>query len=657
MNFFEHQEAARRNTARLISLYLAAVAGIILAVYFVVLALFFAGESRNADRVTYGAESVFEVWNPDVFWPVLTVVLGIIIVGTTVRILSLARGGKAVAEMLGGRPIAPDTTDPDERRLLHVVEEMALAAGTVVPPVYLLEEKGINAFAAGFSPKDAVIGVTRGCVRLLSRDELQGVIAHEFSHILNGDMNLNLKLMGILNGILVLAFLGQILMRSTFYSRIGYRSRSRNGGGTAALFFLGGALILIGYVGVFFGNLIKSAVSRQREFLADASAVQYTRNPDGIAGALKKIGGLSQAGRLENPRAAEASHLFFANGLSGGPGSLWATHPPLEERIRRIDPSFFGEFPVIRFPAEERKPDPGSGRQRSAVMPAAATAFRASREGFIPAFSGSLTERVGSPAPEHFEEARRILEHIPEIVARNARDPFGARAVIYFLLLDKKSPEVREMQLKRLFVSSDNRVYQALLALNREMSGLEAGVRFPLAGLCLPALTRLSMGQYRQFSANMKALILADGRLEPFELALLLVVSRRLREEFRGEPGGRTDAGRGKATKEEAFRLLLSLLARAGQEEAGAADAFGEALRRAGMVSDAGFAAPEALTLERIETAAELLADSAPETRKKFLDGAMAAVTHDGRITMAEAELVRAFAAVMDCPIPPLLST
>ena len=249
-------------------------------------------------------------------------------------------------------------TDLDERKILNVVEEMAIASGTPVPPVYLMEnEEGINAFAAGFTPGDAVIGVTRGCIRTLTRDELQGVIAHEFSHILNGDMRLNIRLIGVLYGILLISMTGWLIFRSTAYNT-GFNTRrdddDRRGGNPWPL--VGLALYILGYVGVLFGNLIKAAVSRQREFLADASAVQFTRNPDGIAGALKKIGALSEGSKIQAPEAQETSHLFFGE-ATGHIFGFMATHPPLAERIRRIDPSFNGDFSQVKLPPEPKAVD------------------------------------------------------------------------------------------------------------------------------------------------------------------------------------------------------------------------------------------------------------------------------------------------------------
>ena len=329
MDFFERQDKARRNTKFLVFYFLLAVVFLILAVYAAIALIFTGVELKNSASES----SVRLVADPTLFFWTALGTLAVISIGSVSKTLALARGGSAVAELLDGRLVNSNTTDASERKLLNVVEEMAIASGVPVPQVYVMDdEAGINAFAAGHSASDAAISVTRGCMTMLSRDELQGVIAHEFSHILNGDMRLNLRLIGLIFGILCLTIIGRVLIQT--------RGRKN------PLPLLGLALIIIGWVGVVFGRLIQAAVSRQREVLADASAVQFTRNPAGLAGALKKIGGLADGSRLKSPHAEEASHLFFADGLSKSFFGF-ATHPPLIERIRALDPSFDGNFPSV----------------------------------------------------------------------------------------------------------------------------------------------------------------------------------------------------------------------------------------------------------------------------------------------------------------------
>jgi len=329
MEFFANQDKARKRTKVLVIYFVIAVACIIASVYFANLLIFYGAQLQNPGALS--PELI--LWRPLLFLYSVLGTIGVVGLGSLYKTATLAKGGSIVAELLGGQLVELNTPDPDERQLRNVIEEMAIAAGVPVPRIYVLDgEKGINAFAAGHAPGDAVIGVTRGCMTLLDRDELQGVIGHEFSHILNGDMRLNLRVMGLLYGILCLAVIGQMLIYS----------RGRGGKGKNPLVLLGLALIVIGAIGVFFGRLIQAAISRQREFLADASSVQFTRNPAGLSGALQKIGGVGS--RVESANAGEASHMFFGNGLGKPFLGMLATHPPLKDRIRAIDPGWDGQF-------------------------------------------------------------------------------------------------------------------------------------------------------------------------------------------------------------------------------------------------------------------------------------------------------------------------
>src|SRR5262249_48401476 len=372
--------------------------------------------------------------------------VGLVVGGASVfKVAQLASGGQAVALMMGGKEIPGTTADPRPKRLLNVVEEMALAAGVPVPPVYVLEEPGINAFAAGYAPGDAVVAVSQGALNYLTRDELQGVVAHEFSHILNGDMRLNIRLIGLIFGIMALSIIGRMLMFTS-----GGRSSGRNDS-RGGMMLLGLGVFVLGLVGAFFGRLIMAAVSRQREYLADASAVQFTRNPDGIGGALKKIGGLAEGSRIENPQAAEAGHMFFANAFAGrGFAGLLATHPPLVERIRRLDPQFDGQFPEGRpvgVDREERE------RPRPGRVPPFAGIARLPGLPQVPVpvlgLADEAASRVGHVDPEAIRCAKALHDSMPDVLRVAAQEPFSAHALVYALLLDTRA-EQRELQLARL---------------------------------------------------------------------------------------------------------------------------------------------------------------------------------------------------------------
>ena len=345
VDFFQRQDNARRRTRWLVVYFVGAILGLACTFYIIALPPYFHGNP----------EAVGSFWHPELFQVVVSVILIVIALGSLTKAIKLRKGGKAIALALGGRPSTVPATDPDERELQNIVEEMSIASGVPMPAIYVLDrESGINAFAAGFRPEDAVIGVTKGAMQFLSRDELQGVIAHEFSHILNGDMRLNLRLVAWLQGILWIAILGQGLLASARRC-VAWKSESddlKKAG--LGLFFFGsivGVIIYgLGSIGMFFGHLIKSAVARQREFLADAAAVQFTRNPMGLANALKKIGGLAHGSRIRSPLAEEASHMFFGNGLRGSWFGIFATHPSLKKRINLLDPNFDGRFLQVTFP-------------------------------------------------------------------------------------------------------------------------------------------------------------------------------------------------------------------------------------------------------------------------------------------------------------------
>ena len=428
MDFFASQDAARKKTGLLLFYFALAVIIIIIAIYLAISFFFFYQESKTGQFAPAG------IWDLELFGSVAGGTLLVVIRGSLYKISILRSGGAGVAEMLGGKLIPSSTNDFLEKRLLNIVEEMAIASGVPVPPVYLMEkERGINAFAAGFTLDDAVMGITRGALETLNREELQGVVAHEFSHILNGDMWLDLKLVGFLHGILLIALIGRSILHGSS------RSRNNKNSGGAALFGL--VLLLLGYIGVFFGKLIKSGVSRQREYLADASAVQFTRNPHGLAGALKKIGGLTAGSLVHHNKAEEISHMFFSNGLRSSWLGAFSTHPPLADRITRLDPAFKGKYPnVIRDQGKDVKDKTGKIKSRmeeqqpTGQVPKGAAVIALA---ILASDPKNITQDIGTPLREYMEYARRLLDSLPTKVREAASDPFGARAVIYGLLLDQ----------------------------------------------------------------------------------------------------------------------------------------------------------------------------------------------------------------------------
>lgn len=639
MDFFERQDKARRNTKLLVFYFIVAICLLILSGYAAVLAIF--GRDGVSDAM---GESTFTLWQPGLFLWSTVGTLSVILIGSVSKTLQLSKGGSAVAQMLDGRLINSNATEANERKLLNVVEEMSIASGIPVPQVYLLEnEDGINAFAAGHSTSDAAIGVTRGGMQMLSRDQLQGVIGHEFSHILNGDMKLNVRLMGLIFGILCLTVVGRVLLRTR--------------GKKNPLPLLGLALIVIGGIGVLFGRLIQAAVSRQREFLADAASVQFTRNPDGLAGALKKIGGLSSGSKLETPHAQEASHLFFANGLRIAASGLMATHPPLEERIRALDPAFDGEFPEVE-PPKMAEPPPIPVEPRRAQPPPLPPPLPVVGADIIGAVvsAQALLPDVGRPTTRHLEYAADLRQSLPEALKSAARDPLGASALIYTLLLSH-DPATREKQGADLAAATSDPIVHETLALWPETQNVSVEMKIPLVDLALPALRQLSPAQFHEFRSAVCALIESDRQTDLFEYMLQKIVLRHLEPSFVHTPKRVTQYYDLKPLTADCG-VLLSAMAYAGQSDPAQAQAAfvrGAQLLSRIAKSEVPFFPKVDCDLPRLDAALDRLALAVPQIKKNVLNACAETVAADGILQRPEAELLRAIADSLDCPIPPFI--
>ena len=639
MNFFEHQERARRSSVRLVIWFALAVAGIIAALY-VVFCILFAGMYGPAPSFGANIASGVDWWIPGLLGATAAGAGLIIGFGSLSKTLSLRGGGSVVAEGMGGRLIDQDSTDSQERKVLNVVEEMAIASGTPVPSVYLLEgQDGINAFAAGYTPDDAVIGVTRGTVRLLNREELQGVIAHEFSHILNGDMRFNIRLIGIVFGILLIGILGRLAIYGGGYG-VG-----RDRGNRGAIMLAGLALFLVGSIGFFFGRVIKSAVSRQREYLADASAVQFTRNPNGIAGALKKIGGYVHGSDIESSKAEENSHLFFGNALGSGLfGGAFSTHPPLKDRIRRIDPSFKGDFPEVDVSAAARDTAAEGASQFSG----------APTQSIRPE---DVADQVGALTPERVAYGASIRSSIPKQLLEAAHDPFSAEAVIYGLLLDPEDEAHRRSQHTIL----EDRVSSELLSeidrLMRLLVKLDPGLRLPLLDLTAPALRRHSPRQYADFSNTVLQLAEADDQLTVFEFAVQTIVQRRL-EHSHGQRTEKTRFRRAGAVEEDIVAVLGATALAGHRRDDRARKAFQSGVAQIPEFKDqaAGYQLPEP-SKETLTKALARLEKATPRIKQHVIEALAHCVLYDETVTIQEAELLRAVAISLNCPLPPFLPT
>lgn len=642
MNFFERQDEARRKTGRLIALFVVAVILIVASLYAVFVAL---GAFMHPEPHTYSW------WQPDLFLIVALGGIAAIGLGSATKTMSLRQGGHVVAEDLGGRPLDRETNDFNEQQLLNVVEEMAIASGAPVPTVYVLEEEGINAFAAGYSPDDAVIGVTRGCMERLSREELQGVIAHEFSHILNGDMRMNINLIGILHGILLIGILGRMVVRAAAWGGSVGGGRDR-GKGRLVLLLGGIALVVIGSAGFLCGRLIKSAVSRQREYLADASAVQFTRNPDGIAGALKKIGGFEYGAEVDAPKAEEASHMFFGNALKSnffGSGAF-STHPPLKERIERIDPAFDGEFPEVEAPAAEGL--------EAAAMAAGFQAGGSAESLSDEDLADHLVDQIGTLEAEHVSYGAQMRQAIPGHLIHAVHDPLDAIAVIYGLLLDEDEAR-RRRQLEVLRDEADAVVVDEAELMYPKVEALNPHMRLPLVDLATPALRDLSPQQAEQFRRMIRRLVEVDDQLTIFQYALEKIVEHRLKHIFE-EPNEKPKYGSFDDIEDDVV-TILSVLAHAGYADAeGAQQAFREGLRYFDAIDESDldrYTLRESVGAAAIDTALDRLELTKPKLKEQVIDACAHCVLLNDHVTSQEAELLRVLAEAMDCPVPPFLTS
>ena len=637
MNFFEHQAAARKSSRRLIVLFALAVLGVVFAVDAVV--FFMASGSGTAEVLSSGL----------LIWPtVLT--LAVIGLATMYKVSALkSGGGEEVARGLGGVPVPANTPDPKLMRLRNVVEEMSIASGVPMPKLYVLEEDaGINAFAAGYSPSDAVVAVTRGALERLNRDELQGVIAHEFSHVLNGDMRINIRLMGVLFGIMVISLIG----RKVLFHGAAFSGGSRRSNGVGVAMMVGIAALVIGSIGMFFARMIKAGVSRQREVLADASAVQFTRQTQGLAGALKKIAGLDAGSTLTHrAEAEEVSHMLFGNGL--GFDGLFATHPPILERIKKLDPAF-GDAQLQGLRRQWLTSPPDGLQEDIALGLAGVAPASRSLSASVDLLPKSVSEQVGHPGIDDYARADVILAEMPEALRELARDRETVRPLLASLLLGSEEDQLdtRHALLAHFMNEADAettwRIHTQIVA------DLHPALRLPLAMLAFPTLRQFPRPDIENFIGMADALIHADADVTLFEYCLGILLQKQVREAL--DPGNHAQMGRLKTqgVKDE-FITLLRVVAHAGARD----DQEAQRAFQAGMANvvqreviayappDGGYAQLDAIwpKLDALD----------PLAKQVVVESMTAAIGFDGRVTIAEAELLRTLCAVLHCPLPPML--
>jgi len=640
MNFFEHQDQARRNTKKLVGLFILAVVTLITVTSVFISAAVYHYSKSNSPHFSQLAQQYPSLppWlNPEIFMLTAACVLGTVIVGSLFKWMQLSAGGKAVAEAMGGRQILQNTDQPREKKILNIVEEMAIASGLPVPAVFMLDSAAINAFAAGHNHHDAIIGVTQGCVDLLDREQLQGVIAHEFSHILHGDMSLNMRLVGVLHGILAISLIGRLLLHTGRPRHRRFNSRRSNDKGSG-IALIGLGLLIIGYIGSFFGSLIKANVSRQREFLADASAVQFTRNPEGIGQALQKIGGFSHGSQLNQANTEEFSHLFFGEVSSFN--SWMATHPPLPERITRILPQWGGQYPEVAAPASTEE-------SSSAYNTQAASHFSGESNTRTPTSPPqSAIDSIGSMNTAQLHKAKQLLGDIPRHLKEAAGDAFSARALVYSLLM-KDDEGNQSNQWQQLKSGCHPVVFRHTTQLFEEVQQLSTELMLPLFESCLVSLKTLSTAQYQVFKKNVMLLIRADKKVSVFEWCLYRMLINNLEAK---RPSSRAiDLIRATSACED----LLSNLCLLGETTPQTAElAFHKAAEN--LEFKLNYTAQQEPHFQHIDQALQTLRRVKPLQKPQLLKALACAIEHDGQITVAEQELFRAIADNLDCPVPPL---
>lgn len=630
MNFFRHQEEARRNTGRLILLFSLAVIAVVLTVNL----LFIAGIHFATYSSTEGSRA-FEIYDGEHWAVVSFTTMAVILISSFFRQLSLSKGSD-VADSLGATLLDPGSREADERRLLNIVEEMAIASGMPVPDVYVMEDSGINAFAAGYQPSDAVIGVTRGAISALTRDQLQGVIAHEFSHIFNGDMRMNMRLTGIIYGIVFIGEIGRMIVRGS-HNR-GFTTRRTDP--RAAAF--GFALMAIGYGGEFFGRMIKSAVSRQREFLADASAVQFTRNPDGISGALKVIG-YGAGSRVGSPSALEVSHFFFGPVMRFR-RTMFATHPPLDERIQKIQPGWDGHYLKPRMQHIEV-------RDFSYNDSDAISGFSAGH-GETPENVDS-TDTAVAHADTGYEaipyEARGEEFLRSEIAIINA---MSAEALVFALLMSGSTEETAREQQNIIQQRHGSDTFREALRYLNEARRSDKEVRLELVERAMPALRRMSLKQYRTMNQTLVSMIQLDNRIDLFEWCLYRLILQYLGRHFGTLPAFRQKRKSAHALADD-IAVVLAYVAHAGTKN----------YQAAVLAFEAGITSEQLLmrdcnpeyaphkSLKPLNKALSALISSAPEVRERVMRAISVCVHHDGKITMEERDMIRTLGAILETPL------
>ena len=673
MNFFEHQDKAKRQSKRLYLVFAIAVIGIVLLVDLLVafgVVYFGATQSNLAQVNLFSGQWLQE--NFGIMAASTLMTSGFIGASSLYKTVRLGFGGGTVAKDLGGTLVTADNTDPLRKRLYNVIEEMAIASGTPMPEVYVLEHEGaINAFAAGSQPSNAAIAVTRGALEQFERDELQGVIAHEFSHILNGDMRINIRLMGILFGILVISLIGRTILRSTRHTRFSSRD---NNGGISAVLLIGAALTIIGWLGLSIGRMIKAAVSRQREFLADASAVQFTRQTDGIKLALMKIAATKNGSILRESDPEEVSHMLFSKGIRSF-GGMFATHPPLPERLVALDPNFtLAQIDELALSLEKNAKRVAERAEKELAKEAEKAKNNEDKTGMSKALGGlgvllpgALSDAIGNPAIEHVIYAESLRQKLPQklLNAAHDQDKDVFHLTLALLLHPDEIQQVKQIAILEKQLGADR--VAKIKDYYQELDKKSEQFRLPLLDLAFPALKRRSLEELHFLRDLIEKIIHTDNKVEPFEYALSRVLASHLADVWAPYAVGK--ASKKPAELQSAIRNLFAIISLEGSHD----NTTNEQAYKDGI--DYFVKNPKTkkllkhFKLDELQKYQEpgnnwiqsldqglLSLDALPMSIKQILIEALSiTIAFDDEVSLIESELLRAICSTLHCPLPPML--
>ncbi len=648
-NFFFRQDQARKNIRKLVGIFILAVTLIIAFIYFALQLIYYiylltSISPTNRTVADYYSQkaNAFSFWDPSLFFLIAGLVTLFIAVASYIKMHQLEKGGSTIAEMLGGRLVPQGSADPLERRFLNVVEEMAIASGASVPLAYILEnEKGINAFAAGLTMHDSAIAVTRGALEHLTRDELQGVVAHEFSHILNGDSRLNTQLIAILYGILIIGIIGG--------SIIDHHRLTKT---SIFVFSAGIVLAIVGYTGSFMGRVIQCAVSRQKELLADASSVQFTRNSSGLANALKKIGGYALGSLINSSTSKQASHLFISeSSIDFLFPKLLATHPPLSQRIQLLDPQFDGKYPKT-----DAKPSSKFASKYIAEYKAYKQGTGSYSDLLINARPEHVANFVGSFSDAHIDQSKNILTLIPDKLKQELNVSQSAACLIYALLIGCESDYLdAKFDIMRKSLVPEN-IIEEVAVIYDKLSELGQDIRLPLVELAVPSLLTLTSAAKRKFLMIIELLIQADHKFTLFEFTVQWMINKLLTE--KENISGRISFFSYAQVASEIY-ILLNALAWAGNtgDFESAKKAFEATVAKFPEIADKehDFLKEDDISYKNVGQSLNQLSRSSFKIKEAVINACAYCAFYDKTVTVSEADLLRVVSLALGCPLPPFL--